>query len=157
MPSPRFAILAARRTPVAAAFVLIAALAVAGCGGSAGTASPATAATPAATTTTSTAPSAAASAAGGGTGTGSCGEATAALVMKGLARADVVSVTTDGGCHDATIVTTLGPTDAKTALAICDAASVIAYAGDLSSVTVLAANNRELSIGIKGQQCIGEP
>jgi hypothetical protein len=29
--------------------------------------------------------------------------------------------------------------------------------GDIRSITVLAANNMELAIGIKGQPCIGEP
>jgi hypothetical protein len=139
----------------ASALLVIGALAVGACGGSAASATPQLASTAPA----SAAPSSSGSGAGSGSGpgTGTCGEATAALLMKQLARADVVSVTTEGGCHDATIVTTLGPSDAKTALAICDAASLVAYAGDLSSVTVLAANSKELSIGIKGQPCIGEP
>ena len=43
-------------------------------------------------------------------------------------------------------------------LAICDAAAEVAYAaGDISSITVTGANNKELSIGIKGAPCIGEP
>jgi hypothetical protein len=33
----------------------------------------------------------------------------------------------------------------------------VAYTGAISSITVLAANNKELAIGVKGQQCIGEP
>lgn len=69
----------------------------------------------------------------------------------------MVSVTTEGGCHDATIVTTLDPGDSATGLAICDSAAEVAYTGDISSITVLAANNKELAIGIKGQECIGEP
>jgi hypothetical protein len=79
------------------------------------------------------------------------------LVKQHLARPDVVSVTTEGGCHDATIVTSLGPADSAKGLAICDSAAEVAYTGDISSITVLAANNRELAIGIRGQPCIGEP
>ena len=155
MTSPHRTIPGARIRP-AAALLLLAVLTFAGCGGSAATASPAAATTLPASVSPA-ASSAAAPSSGAGNGAGSCGEATAALVMKQLGRADVVSVTTDGGCHDATIVTTLGPSDVTAAVAICDAASVVAYAGDLSSVTVLAANNKELSIGIKGSSCIGEP
>jgi len=124
-------------------------MAIAGCGGgSSSTQSPSPSAA-------SSAP--AAGSATTGTGSGSCGEATAALVKQHLTRPDVVSVTTEGGCHDATIVTSLGPTDSATGLAICDSAADVAYAGDISSITVLAANNKELAIGIEGQPCIGEP
>lgn len=66
-------------------------------------------------------------------------------------------MTTEGGCHDALITTTLAATDVAKALAICDSAAEIAYDGDISSITVLAADSTELSIGIKGQDCIGEP
>lgn len=34
----------------------------------------------------------------------------------------------------------------------------VAYeVGDISSITVTGASDKELSIGIKGQSCIGEP
>jgi len=155
MTSPHRTLPTAGRRLAAAALLALSALAFAGCGGSAATASPASATIQPASA--APAGASATAAAGNGSGAGSCGEATAALVMKQLGRADVVSVTTEGGCHDATIVTTLGPSDVTSAVAICDAASVVAYAGDLSSVTVLAANNKELSIGIKGSSCIGEP
>ena len=133
----------------AMALAVAGAVAIAGCGGS-GTQSPsANTATPA--------PAAATATAATGAGSGDCGEATAALINKHLARADVVSVTTEGGCHDALIVTTLQASDSKTGLAICDSAAEVAYTGDISSITVLAANDKELAIGIKGAPCIGEP
>jgi hypothetical protein len=132
----------------AVALAVAGAIAIAGCGGGSSTQSPSS-------STASPAPAAATAATGAGAG--SCGEATAALVKKHLARPDVVSVTTEGGCHDATIVTSLGPSDSVKGLAICDSAAEVAYAGDISSITVLAANNKELAIGIKDQPCIGEP
>ena len=138
-----------RSRAAAVVLAVVGAMAIAGCGGGSG-ASQAPASSPAS-------PVPAASTAAGGTGSGPCGEATAALVKQHLARPDVVSVTTEGGCHDATIVTSLGPTDSATGLAICESAADVAYAGDISSITVLAANTKELAIGIKGQSCIGEP
>ncbi len=65
--------------------------------------------------------------------------------------------TGEGGCHDATIVTSLGPDDSAIGLAICDSAAEVAYAGDISSITVTAADTKELAVGIKGQPCIAEP
>jgi hypothetical protein len=144
------------RRAAAAALAVAAAMAIAGCGGGSSTPSPASStASSAPAAGTSSAPAAGTPATG--SGSGDCGEATAVLVAKHLARADVVSVTTEGGCHDATIVTSLDPGDSATGLAICDSAAKVAYAGDISSITVLAANNKELAIGIKGQECIGEP
>ncbi len=139
------------------ALAVISAMAIAGCGGGSGsTQSPSSStASPAPGAAGSPAPAAATPATG--SGSGDCGEATAALVAQHLARPDVVSVTTEGGCHDATIVTSLDPSDSATGLAICDSAAEVAYTGDISSITVLAANDKELAIGIKGQQCIGEP
>ncbi len=137
----------------AVALAVVAAMAIAGCGASA---SPAPIAATAAPIASTVAPSD--SAATTGSGGGSCGEATAVLVRQHLAsRTDIVSVTTEGGCHDATIVTSLGPTDSAIGLAICDSAAEVAYTGDISSITVTAANAKELAIGIKGQLCIGEP
>jgi hypothetical protein len=150
---------AARAVPSRLATALLSVIvlvAVAACGGAAGTASPAASQALASVAPASTAPIAS-SAAGAGAGAGSCGEATALLVKQHLTSPDVVSVTTEGGCHDTTIVTSLGDSDAAKALAICDSAAVIAYAGDLSSVTVTGASTKELAIGIKGQPCIGEP
>jgi hypothetical protein len=141
----------------AAALAVLTAMVLAGCGGAAGaTQAPAPSAAP------TSAASAAASApagtdAGSSSGAGSCGEATAALVRQHLTAPEIVSITTEGGCHDTTIVTTLAASDFAKAQAICESAAVIAYAGDLLSVTVTGANNKELAIGIKGQPCIGEP
>ena len=138
----------------AVALAVVGVMTIAGCGGgSSSTQSPSS-------STASSIPASSISAtasAATGAGSGSCGEATAALLKQHLARPDVVSVTTEGGCHDATIVTSLGPSDSATGLAICDSAATVAYAGDISSITVLAANTKELAIGIKGQPCIGEP
>ncbi len=148
-----------RVVPFRAAVVILAmvgAMSIAGCGPNPST-------VPVASSTPTVAPSAATASTGAatastGTGAGSCGEATAALVKQHLAsRTDIVSVTTEGGCHDATIVTSLGPTDSTAGLAICDSAAEVAYTGDISSITVLAASTKELAIGIKGQPCIGEP
>lgn len=132
----------------AVALALVGAMAIAGCGGSVSTeappvstASPVPAAEPVAT----------------GAASGDCGEATAVLVAQHLARPDVVSVTTEGGCRDALIVTTLDASDWQTGLAICESAEETAYAGDIYSITVLAADETELAIGIKDASCIGEP
>ncbi len=139
----------------AAGRVLAAAAAIifAGCGPAATSAPATNAASPAAPVATAAAPSV-----GTGTGAGDCGEATAVVIAQHLAsRTDITSVTTEGGCHDALIITTLPATDVAKALEICDAAAEVAYDGDISSITVLAADSTELSIGIKGQDCIGEP
>lgn len=134
----------------AAALALIGAIAIAGCGGSGSTEAPSVAtAPPVAAPTEGTVATGAAS--------GDCGEATAVLVAQHLARPDVVSVTTEGGCRDALIVTTLDASDWQTGLAICESAEETAYAGDLLSITVLAADETELAIGIKDASCIGEP
>lgn len=144
------------RRAAGAALAVAAAMAIAGCSGGGSVQSPASSTgSPAPAAGTAAAPAAGTPATG--SGSGDCGEATAVLVAQHLARADVVSVTTEGGCHDATIVTSLQPGDSATGLAICDSAAEVAYAGDISSITVLAANNKELAIGIKGQPCIGEP
>ena len=135
---------------------LIGAMTIAGCGGGGSTPSPASGSPSPASAAASQAP--AAGTATTGADSGSCGEATAALVKQHLARPDVVSVTTEGGCHDALIVTSLEPTDWAKGQAICDSAAEVAYAaGDISSITVLAASTRELAIGIKGAPCVGEP
>lgn len=135
---------------------LAGAMAIASCGGGGSTQPPGPGAeSPAPATAAAT--TAASAAATTGTGSGDCGEATAALVKQHLTQPAVVSVTTDGGCHDATIATSLGASDSATGLAICDSAAEVAYTGDISSITVLAADNKELAIGIKGAPCIGEP
>lgn len=144
----------ARLRATGVAMVLAATMAVAACGGGTTSAPSSSAASP------SSAPASipVAESAGTGTGGGTCGEATAALIRQQLTQTGIVSITTEGGCHDATIVTTLVAADTAKAVAICEAAAAIGYpAGDISSVTVTGANDKELSIGIKGQSCIGEP
>ncbi|MBI2781997.1 MAG: hypothetical protein HYX55_09425 [Chloroflexi bacterium] len=143
-------------SPRAAALrlIVLATIAIAGC-------SPAATQAPATSRPSVAAPAATSTAASSGPGsvTGDCGEGTAALIRQRLAaRTDIVSVTTQGGCHDALIITTLAVTDVAKGLAICDSAAEIAYAsGEISSITVLAADSKELSIGIKDNPCIGEP
>ena len=145
-----------RVLPVRSAAVALAvagAMAISGCGGGGGTQAPAS--ITAAPTTAASVPPAAGSA-GTGAGDDSCGAQTVALLKTHLTQAGIVSISSEGGCHDATIVTTL--TDSAKGLAICDSAAEVAYAaGDISSITVTGANNKELSIGIKGAPCIGEP
>jgi hypothetical protein len=138
---------------IAATLAVVGALIIAGCGGGS---------TPVASNgaAPSTVPSSAASPAPAGSvapGVGDdCGATTAALLRTLLTQDGIISITNEGGCHDATIVTSL--TDPTKGLAICKAAEAVAYAaGDISSITVTGANDKELSIGIKGQSCIGEP
>jgi hypothetical protein len=136
----------------AAALALVGAMAVAGCGGGS---SPSPASSAAAPTTAASVPPAAGTAATGASDD-SCGATSIALLKTHLTQAGIISISNDGGCHDATIVTSL--TDSTKGLAICDAAAEVAYAaGDISSITVTGANDKELSIGIKGSPCIGEP
>ena len=137
----------------AIALAITAAMIIAGCGaGTSATDTPTAASAPPAVASV-----AASADPGSGAGTGDCGEATAALVKAQVTAPEIISVTTEGGCHDATIVTSLAASETAKALEICDAAAVIAYAGDLSSVTVSGAGDKEMAIGIKGQPCIGEP
>jgi hypothetical protein len=147
----------ARSRTIAATLAIVGVLSIAGCGG--GSASTSTS-NGVPSTAPSAAPSAAASPApatgSAATGVGDdCGATTAALLRTLLTQDGIISITNEGGCHDATIVTSL--TDPTKGLAICKAAEAVAYAaGDISSITVTGANDRELSIGIKGQSCIGE-
>ncbi len=140
-----------------ATVAIVGAMVIAGCG-SGGTSTPTQTAAASSAAAPSSAPESSAAAGSAGTGVGTCGEGTAALVKQQLKQAEIVSITTEGGCHDVTIVTTLAAVDVAKAVAICEAAAAIAYpAGDISSVTVTGANDKELSIGIEGQSCIGEP
>jgi hypothetical protein len=143
-----------RSGTIVATLAIVGALTIASCGGGSTPAPASNGAAP------STAPTTAASqvpAAGTATGGGDeCGATTVALLKTLLTQDGIISITNEGGCHDATIVTSL--TDPTKGLAICKAAEAVAYAaGDVSSITVTGANDKELSIGIKGQSCIGEP
>jgi len=144
-----------RSRTIAATLAIVGALSISGCGGGSTPASASNGAAPstAPTTAASTAPAAGS----GGTGVGDdCGATTVAVLKTLLTEDGIISITNEGGCHDATIVTSL--TDTTKGLAICKAAEAVAYAaGDISSITVTGANDKELSIGIKDQSCIGEP
>jgi hypothetical protein len=97
-------------------------------------------------------------AASSGPVTGDCGEASAVRIKDALAaRPDVLKVSVEGGCHDALIETSLDADAALEGRKICDLAALVAYdAGDILSITVVAADQTELSIAIKGQDCIAE-
>jgi len=139
----------ARFRAPALALALIGAVALAGCGGTATSAAPGAA---------STTPAPAASGAGtAAASTASCGADVAATIKTHLNRPDVVAVTIIGGCHQASITTTLAPADVTAGLAICDSAAAVGYTGGISSITVDAANGKELSAGLKDAPCIGEP
>ncbi|MDQ1555294.1 MAG: hypothetical protein QOI02_296, partial [Actinomycetota bacterium] len=144
----------ARSKMSAATLAVVGALIIAGCGGGNTPAPSSNGTAPSAAPSTATAPAPAGSPA---TGTGDdCGATTAALLRTLLTQDGIISITNEGGCHDATIVTSLA--DSTQGLAICQAAEKVAYAaGDISSITVTGANDKELSIGIKGQSCVGEP
>lgn len=152
---------ASRPRLIAGVLVLIGGLSLAGCGSSAATAAPASAAPASAAPEATQAPAASAEAAstdpGSGAGDNSCGAETAALVQKTLNNPVIVRVSVAGGCHDAWIETTLDKSTVREALTICDAAAQIAYGPDISSITVTGKDDVELSIGIAGQDCIGEP
>jgi hypothetical protein len=147
--------LRSRSRLIAMTLLIVGLLTIAGCGGGSTPAPASNGVAPA-----TTAPSTVASPAPTGSvapGVGDdCGRTTAALLRTLLTQDGIISITNEGGCHDATIVTSL--TDPLKGLAICTAAEAVAYAaGDVSSITVTGANDKELSIGIKGQSCIGEP
>ena len=91
----------------------------------------------------------------GGSGGGDCGGA-AATVKAHLTNAAVTKVDVDGGCSNINITTSLTD-DVSTALSICDQAAEVAYTGKVMGIRVESATSRELSIGIKGSPCIGEP
>ena len=81
----------------------------------------------------------------------------AATIKTHLNRPDVVAVTIIGGCHQASIATSLAATDVKAGLAICDSAAEVGYTDGVSSITVDAVDGKELAIGLKDASCIGEP
>lgn len=143
-----------RSRALAATLAIVGALTIAACGGGSTPAPASNGAAPSTAPSTAASPAPAGSAA---TGVGDdCGAKTAAILRTLLTQDGIISITNEGGCHDATIVTSL--TDSTKGLAICQAAETVAYAaGDVSSITVTGANDKELSIGIKGQSCIGEP
>ena len=144
-----------RSRAIAATLAIVGALTIAGCGGGGTTAPASGGAAPSTAPSTAASPAPAAGSAGTGVGD-DCGATTAALLRTLLTQDGIISITNEGGCHDATIVTSL--TDPTKGLAICKAAEAVAYAaGDISSITVTGANDKELSIEIKDQSCIGEP
>jgi hypothetical protein len=142
-----------RDTTFIASLAIVVALSIAGCGSGSTPAPAATGAAPtAAASAASAAPVAGSPVAGGDD---SCGAKTAALLRTILTQPGIISITNEGGCKDATIVTSL--TDEAAGLAICRAAEAVAYkAGDIFSITVTGANDVELSGGDADVPCIGE-
>lgn len=143
-----------RETALVATLVVAATLTIAGCGGGSSPApassvsAPSAAATAAAVVPTSGPPVA-------GGGDDSCGAKTAALLRTILTQPGIISITNEGGCKDATIVTSL--TAEADGLAICRAAEVVAYkTGDIFSITVTGANDIQLAGGDADVPCLGE-
>lgn len=160
MLSPRNLARGALPRRAALAFTMIGALALAGCGGASAspptgaTAQPGVATTAPVAATTAPAP---ASASASAAGAGSCGGAVASTITQHVASAAISGVTIIGGCHQASIATSLAATDVKAGLAICDSAAEVGYTDGVSSITVDAVDGKELAIGLKDASCIGEP
>ncbi len=111
---------------------------------SGGTAAQPTDTTPLATTPTSTAAR-------------QCPTDIVATVTAAAANTAITKVELIGGCTYVNISTSLANDDIKTALDICDAAAKVAYVDHISSIAVMSSTQKELSIGVKGALCIGEP
>ncbi len=111
---------------------------------SGGTAAQSTDTTPLAATPTSTA-------------AGQCPTDIVATVTAAAANTAITKVELIGGCTYVNISTSLANDDIKTALDICDAAAKVAYVDHISSIAVMSSTQKELSIGVKGALCIGEP
>ena len=62
-----------------------------------------------------------------------------------------------GGCSSLDISTSLADDAISAALDICDIATKVAYVGKVQGITVEAGSGKEVSIGVKGSPCIGEP
>lgn len=129
------------------------ALALAACGG--GSSPAGTAAAPATSVTLGDSPSASATTSSDAGGAGCAGAAPvedAVTALPGVTKVQII-----GGCHQASIETSLAPGIASftAALAICDAAAKAAYDNGLSSVSVDGSDGHELAAGINGAPCIG--
>ncbi len=73
-------------------------------------------------------------------------------------NADVVEISNDGSCGvDVTTSLTKESGGLPKAVAICVTASAAAYANGGNSVQVYSPDQEELSISVKGTDCIGEP
>jgi hypothetical protein len=91
------------------------------------------------------------------TAAGQCPTDIIATVTNAAANSAITKVELIGGCTYVNISTSLANDDIKTALDICDAAAKVAYVDRISSIAVMSSTQKELSIGVKGTQCIGEP
>jgi hypothetical protein len=129
---------------------------VAACGGSASTPAGATPPAVSAPPAGATADSSAAAPSSPGAA-GDCGGDAASAITAALTSTAGGTVTIIGGCHQATIATTLGDADVSKALDICDAAAAVGYTGGVSSISVTSASGKELAIGLSTAPCIGEP
>ena len=133
-------------------------LVLAGCGGAASSPAGATGAAPTqAASAPAAAPSDAPSAAAASSGAKACADGVPALITAHVGGSSIVEIKIIGGCHQASIATSLAPTDVTKGLAICDAAAEVGYTDGVSSITVDAQDGKELAAGLKDSSCIGEP
>lgn len=87
------------------------------------------------------------------TGADACGGA-ADRIGREVRQFPVEAVTVEGQCTTVVIATALPDTDTATAARLCDAASAVAYSGDVNSVRVLGSSGTELANGITGMKCL---
>ncbi len=85
-----------------------------------------------------------------------CGEVD--QIRNAVSEFDVTRVSIIGQCTTVNIETNLtdDSSSLETAHEICTAAATVAYANDVNSVSVVAADGSELAVGIKGARCIGD-
>ena len=109
---------------------------------------------------TITAQSTASTSATSGSSTGDeCGGAVARVTPAVASFPQVSKITMIAACGEVSIETTmppgvLGSASTDTGIKICEAAAAVAYQATVKSVTVSATDGSELSIGLKGQDCI---
>jgi len=90
---------------------------------------------------------------------GDCGGAVARVTTAVKSFPEVTKVDTIAACHEVDIQTNLpggvlGSPSATKGTEICDAAAMVAYQGDVSSITVTATDGHELAAGLSTAPCI---
>jgi hypothetical protein len=144
-------------TLAATALVLAALLALAGCGATGDMAIPRPAAAPGATGApgpgVASPPAASPAASGAGVG----GPGTWAAIKDHIDDPAVALVGMVDGCRRARIETTLDSSSAAVGVSICNKAAEVAYASGVSTITVTAADAREIAAGANGSPCTRVP
>jgi len=79
-------------------------------------------------------------------------------IEKAVSEFGVTDISIIGQCTTVAIGTTLADdaSGAETARRICTAAATVAYVGDITGISVAAADGSELAVGIDGAPCIGD-